>query len=125
MENKPEKKNQQLQTEHANKEYSDISSRMKNYENESLSVIKIPPFLPFIVRLDRKNFSKFTVGMRKSFDILFTKAMLLTTSDLVTELTAATGYSHSDEISLIFLPSCSPEEFDKSEEDLLIYLMVE
>ena len=58
---------------------------MKLYENESLSVIKIDSFQPFIVRLDGKNFSKFTSGLYKPFDKKFLKAMILTTEDLITE----------------------------------------
>ena len=45
---------------------------MKLYENESLSVIKIDSFQPFIVRLDGKNFSKFTSGLYKPFDSIHT-----------------------------------------------------
>ena len=114
--------NSTQEAEEKNKEHTDISTRMKHYETESLSIIKIPPYMPFIVRLDGKGFSKLTKGMRKPFDLLFTKSMLLTTSDLLTEFTAATGYTHSDEISLIFRTSCEKSEFDKNEQQKFTHI---
>jgi len=40
-----------------------LGDRMKSYEND----IKIPSYLPFIVRFDGKCFSKFTKGLKKTF----------------------------------------------------------
>ena len=93
----------------------DLGERMKLYENESLSISKIPPYKPFIIRLDGRSFSNFTSGLRKPFDCNFTKAMVLTTMDLITEFYAVCGYTHSDEITIIFKESCTKEEFDKEE----------
>ncbi|KAJ3345381.1 hypothetical protein HDU91_007366, partial [Kappamyces sp. JEL0680] len=38
----------------------------------------------------------------KPFDVRISNAMLLTTADLVDKFTACTGYTSSDEISLVF-----------------------
>ena len=99
------------------KEYTslDLGKRMKQYESESLKEIKIEPYRPFIVRLDGRSFSKFTAGMRKPFDLNFTEAMMFTTEDLLTEFTAATGYTHSDEITIVFKEAISKEEHLKAE----------
>ena len=88
---------------------------MKEYEHSSLEVTKILPYRPFLVRLDGRSFSKFTYGLQKPFDLNFTKAMTLTTSDIVQEFSACTGYTHSDEITIIFPISCSEEEFTKNQ----------
>lgn len=87
-----------------------LGDRMKGYE--AIHDGKIPPYLPFIVRLDGKNFSKFTSGFRKPFDDLFVIAMIRTMNDLVVKFNPKTGYTHSDEISLIFSASCTKEEYD-------------
>lgn len=86
---------------------------MKAYEEEYNP--RIPPYNSFIVRLDGKNFSKFTKGFKKPFDILFVRAMVRTMNDMIEKFNAVTGYSHSDEITLIFPPACTKEEFEAGE----------
>jgi tRNA(His) guanylyltransferase len=88
----------------------DLGERMKEYESQSLHITKIEPYRSFLVRLDGRSFSKFTGGMQKPFDKNFTKAMLLTTTDLINEFTATTGYTHSDEITIIFKAMATKEE---------------
>lgn len=53
-------------------------------------------------------------GAEGPYDINFIKAMVRTTSDLVVEFGAMTGYTHSDEITLIF------DRVEKPEEDLTV-----
>lgn len=92
----------------------DLGERMKKYEEDSLSVIKIEPYRSFVIRLDGRSFSNYTSGLRKPFDSLFSKAMVLTTADLIQEFTVTTGYTHSDEITLIFSALCTnQEEYNK------------
>ena len=55
-----------------------------------------------IFRLDGKTFSKFTKRFLKPFDLIFVKTMALTTLDLIKYFDGETGYTHSDEITLIF-----------------------
>lgn len=69
-----------------NDQNENLSTRMKQYESE----------------LDGRSFSKFTKKFVKPFDVVFIKSMCLTVSDLVKEFNANTGYTLSDEITLIF-----------------------
>jgi len=77
-----------------------LGDRMKIYEKELN--INIEPHESFIVRLDGKNFSRFTKGFQKPFDGMFIRTMCLTMHDLVKKFEAQTGYTHSDEITLVF-----------------------
>ena len=87
-----------------------LGDRMKQYESEM--DLRIKPYESFVIRLDGRSFSKFTKGFSKPFDINFIKVMSMTMGDLVKKFEAQTGYTHSDEITLIFAPRCSKEEFD-------------
>jgi tRNA(His) guanylyltransferase len=106
---------QELNSFLTNLEKLDLGERMKLYEKNSLEVTSIPPYEHFLVRLDGRSFSKFTAGLRKPFDLAFTKAMGLTTYELIHEFSAVTGYTHSDEITIIFKQACNKEEFDNKE----------
>jgi tRNA(His) 5'-end guanylyltransferase len=88
---------------------NEIGDRMKTLENEY--EFRIPPYNSFIIRLDGKNFSKFTKGLKKPFDNNFVKAMVLTMNNLVEKFNVTTGYTHSDEITLIFNKVCTKKEF--------------
>lgn len=77
-----------------------LGDRMKKYEAHM--DLRILPCESFVVRLDGRSFSKFTKKFFKPFDIIFVKAMCKTMIDLVEEFDAQTGYTHSDEITLIF-----------------------
>lgn len=89
--------------------YKVIGDKIKNlekrYEHE------IPPYKSFIIRLDGKNFSTFTKNFNKPFDERFFEAMLLTMNDLIEKFNASTGYTHSDEITLIFNKACTIMEW--------------
>ena len=86
-----------------------LDDRMKSYEHTF--DMRVPPYQKIVVRLDGRAFSKFTDGFRKPFDNLFECAMINTMNDLVSEFSARTGYTHSDEITLIFPEVCTKEEF--------------
>jgi tRNA(His) guanylyltransferase len=90
-----------------------LGDRMKAYEEEYNP--RIPPYNPFIIRLDGKNFSKFTRGFKKPFDDLFLLSMVRTMNDMVEKYNAVTGYTHSDEITLVFSAACSRDEFEAGE----------
>lgn len=89
-----------------------LGDRMKSYEKFINDYPKIPPYKPFAVRLDGHTFSKFTKGFTKPFDNNFQSAMIMTMNDLMTKFLPVTGYTHSDEITLIFRQACTKEEFD-------------
>lgn len=88
-----------------------LGDRMKRYESIIDNKIVIKPCESFIIRLDGRSFSKFTKKFHKPFDIIFVKAMGLTTLDLIKQFEAQTGYTHSDEITLIFNSKCSEDEY--------------
>ena len=83
-----------------------LSDRMKRYEKEYENVISNNKHL--IIRIDGHKFSKFTKGLKKPFDEIFTKAMVKTTMDLVERFGAYTGYTQSDEITL-YIPTLIDE----------------
>lgn len=76
-----------------------FGDRIKGYEN--LAQKRFMPFLPIVVRLDGKNFSKFTHGFMKPYDKHLHDAMVSTTAKLVEISNAVIGYTQSDEITLI------------------------
>lgn len=84
-----------------------LGDRMKQYEKHF--DITVDHDKPYIVRLDGAGFSKFTVPFIQPFDTQFTKAMVATMNDLVEKYSAVTGYTHSDEITLIF-PACTEKQ---------------
>ncbi|KAL4496171.1 hypothetical protein ABPG72_012908 [Tetrahymena utriculariae] len=90
-----------------NKNKKPIGDRMKEYEQNARS--KIDPSLPAIMRIDGHSFSKFTKGLKKPYDEWLHKLMVETTAALISEFNFTIGYTQSDEITLVYLPS-----FDKS-----------
>ena len=87
-----------------------LDDRMKSYEAEMN--ICISPCESFVVRLDGRSFSKFTKKFIKPFDIVFIKAMCKTMIDLINKFDVQTGYTHSDEITLIFNSKYLKEEWE-------------
>jgi tRNA(His) 5'-end guanylyltransferase len=74
-----------------------LADRMKAYEVSPRAM----PLLPICVRLDGKNFSRWTRGFDKPFDPRIMRAMDWTTLALVEETNAVVAYTQSDEITLI------------------------
>ena len=79
---------------------TDFGDRMKHYEGIE-GQRKLIPMLPICVRLDGKNFSKYTKKMQRPYDKRLAKLFIETTQFLVEETNAVIGYTQSDEISLI------------------------
>ena len=89
-----------------------LGDDMKQYEAEYETTISGDH--AFIIRADGHSFSNFTKGFFEPFDDNFKKAMILTMNDCIDKFHAVTGYTHSDEITLIFpqaklLPGSSTE----------------
>ncbi len=91
----------------------DICDRMKFYETYSERYIhEIDPFTGFVIRLDGNGFSKILnnikidefIHLHTPYVNDFKTAMDKTTADLVKKFNAATGFNHSDEISIMFKP---------------------
>ena len=79
-----------------------LGGRLKGYEADYESSVE--PEKHIVVRIDGHKFSKFTKGFKKPFDFILSESMRLTTQDLLEEFNAVTGYTQSDEITLI-IPS--------------------
>lgn len=80
-----------------------LGDRMKAYEAHETHR-RFLPGLPIYARIDGRNFTAFTEGMRRPFDPRMVRAMVETAIRLVEETNAAIGYAQSDEISLVWHP---------------------
>ena len=97
-----------------------LGSRMKMYEQDSLNVVQILPYLPFLIRLDGRSFSTLLFTLKKiakkdtinkPYHCAFNDAMVDTCNDILNEFCASTVYTHSDEITVIFPQVCSFDEY--------------
>lgn len=91
------------------KENESLDLRMKGYERSELlrnssGDYVLDKSLPFLARIDGHSFSKYTKGFEKPNDETMGMAMVFTMGDLVEEFNAVTGYTQSDEITLVFMP---------------------
>lgn len=82
----------------------DLGDRMKQYESQEAGR-RFLPLLPVVARLDGKNFSKFTRGLKRPYDVRLSELMAETTTYLVKATNACVGYTQSDEISLAWYSS--------------------
>jgi tRNA(His) guanylyltransferase len=80
---------------------NDLGTRMKEYEAQTTS-LKLMSNIPIMVRLDGKNFSKFTKDLEDPYDKRLSDLMIETTKYLVKETNANCSYTQSDEISMVF-----------------------
>ncbi len=86
-----------------------LAERMKSYEELPLEHKDGDYILPcdgrpLVARIDGHNFSQFTRGFEKPFDVRISKAMVETAKDMLKKFDACTAYTQSDEISLVFAP---------------------
>ncbi len=77
----------------------DLNKRMKQYEACYKTIITPKSYI--IIRLDGKNFSKYTKKLVKPFDEDFSEAMNETAMALCDYFNAKFAYTQSDEISLL------------------------
>ena len=77
-----------------------LADRMKQYE--SVNDMILVPKIPFIIRVDGKNFSTYTRGFNKPFDKIMGKTMREVATKLCEEIPGVVlGYTQSDEITII------------------------
>ncbi|WP_169981329.1 tRNA(His) guanylyltransferase Thg1 family protein [Tautonia rosea] len=74
---------------------------MKGYEARATG--RFMPMLPVVCRVDGRNFSRWTRGLRRPFDPRLTRLMIETARQLVLETGAVVAFTQSDEISLVLL----------------------
>lgn len=75
---------------------------MKSYESWAPAILN--KYIPFVIRIDGKRFSKFTKGMKQPYCPTFLQTMVSTASKVMDEFGAVTAYTQSDEINLVFMP---------------------
>lgn len=85
-----------------------IATRTKQLEEPW--EMTLPSGQPYLIRLDGVAFRTFTEGLKKPFDARLTRAMILTTRDLLERCMARLAYCQSDEISLLFAPEPTPNQ---------------
>jgi len=73
---------------------------MKEYEAVLSS--RVETTLPYIIRLDGHKFSSFTRPFKKPFDVRIHNAMRHTLVELLDQFRPSTGFTCSDEITLVF-----------------------
>lgn len=59
----------------------------------------------YVIRLDGKNFSKFTKNFMKPYDVKFIKVLNYTVKDIMEHFNPISIFNQSDEITLNFIPS--------------------
>lgn len=82
----------------------DLGDRMKTYEIFETSR-RFLPCLPIYARIDGRGFSKFTKGMKRPFDPTMHACMVNTLKVLVEQTHATIGYTQSDELNLVWIPT--------------------
>lgn len=85
----------------------ELGDRMKEYESAEAGR-RLMDRLPVCARIDGKNFSRFTRELARPYDVRLSRLMVETTMHLVEETGALTGYSQSDEISLLWFAAGEP-----------------
>ena len=91
--------------------FNKLGDRLKGYEANYPQYLATKG-LPLVARLDGRSFHNFTQGLKKPCDIRLSEAMIETTKYLVEETHALTGYTQSDEITLIwFVPADSVSDY--------------
>jgi tRNA(His) 5'-end guanylyltransferase len=85
-----------------------FNERLKKYELEYR--LCIPKEKYIIVRIDGHKFSRFTKAFKKPFDEVLSTCMIETTKFLMERTNAITGYTQSDEITLVLAPSFSEKD---------------
>lgn len=99
-----------------------LGDRMKQYESEGM--IYFPPHTYVMARLDGRAFHTWSKGLKRPYDEGLTRLMIETTLHLVEESGAITGYTQSDEITLLFYTGEKPcEMFMGARKDKLVSLL--
>ena len=86
-----------------------LGDRMKAYESSSRSYVDEKQ--PLVLRLDGHSFSKFTKGLKKPYEEWFHSIMVKVTAQLVKDYNAVVGYTQSDEITLVLVPTLHEEKY--------------
>lgn len=80
----------------------DFGQRIKGYESNSELLLDKDKYV--IIRVDGHKFSNYTQGFEKPYDALLSQLFIETTIELMKQFQAVTGYTQSDEITIIIPP---------------------
>lgn len=80
-----------------------VGGIMKQHEAATCSAV-VDAACPVCIRLDGNGFSRLTRGFDRPYDVRIHHAMVGTAADLLERFGAASAYTMSDEISLLFAP---------------------
>ncbi len=78
-----------------------LGDRIKEYESQTTSQ-KLIKQLPVICRIDGKNFSTFSKGLKRPYDERLSNLMIETAKYVMKETNANCAYHQSDEISFVW-----------------------
>lgn len=87
-------------------DFEALGDMHKRYEK--LAVRYLMPNMPIMIRLDGRAFHTFTKGLKRPYDVRFSKCMVEATKELIHQTNAVIAYTQSDEISLIIDASADP-----------------
>lgn len=95
-----------MATDHSRKKsfFTTIGDEIKELERVETDRV-LPSGKPIIARMDGRSFHTFTKGMPRPYHAPMSSAMMETTKWIVANTNADVGYTQSDEITLVFLPS--------------------
>jgi tRNA(His) guanylyltransferase len=79
----------------------EFGDRMKEYEMMEAGR-RFIPLLPVVARLDGKNFSKWTKGLKRPYDERMSQVMVEVTKVLADKSHSNIAYTQSDEITLVY-----------------------
>jgi len=80
-----------------------LGDRMKMYESSESKSLNME--LPILVRLDGRHFHTFTRGLNRPFDERLSECMYSATKAVLAETNGVIGYTQSDEITIVILPT--------------------
>ena len=95
-------------TDDKSQSFAQLGERMKNLESKE----KVLPYQALLLRADGNGFSRYTAGFPKPFDPRFQRAIVRTGNELLLQLNSTIVFMCSDEISIVFPPVCTKEEYD-------------
>jgi tRNA(His) 5'-end guanylyltransferase len=98
-------------TEKRKSHFAKIGDEIKELERVETDR-SLPVGKPIIARMDGRSFHTFTKDMPRPYHEPMSSAMMETTKWLVSNTNADVGYTQSDEITLVFLPSAVDSKND-------------
>jgi tRNA(His) 5'-end guanylyltransferase len=89
-----------------------LGDRMKWYEAQQKRTVM--PYLPLVIRIDGKKFSRYCEQLPKPFNMPFAESMARMATDILvlSNLSPSAVYVESDEVSIVFAPRCTKLQYE-------------